>query len=125
MSNFEKASRMKLRFTYKGQISVEDLWDLSPSVLDGIYSKLRAEQKAEAEDSLLKKTTVANRTRQLRVELVKHVVETKLAEAEARKSRAVNKLKKEKLATIIAKKQDESLENMSVEELQKAMDELD
>jgi hypothetical protein len=121
---FEKATRIKLRFNYRGKLSVEDLWDLSLEDLDKMYGLLRGEQKAANNDSLLKTATKETTLLNLRVDLVKHVVETKLAEKNARKARAVIKLQKEKIAAIIEKKQDEGLENMSVEELQKAMDEL-
>ena len=37
MSNFEKASKLKLRFsTNRGELSIEDLWDLSLESLDQI-----------------------------------------------------------------------------------------
>jgi len=112
---FEKATRKKLRFSYKGQISVEDLWDLPLTALDSIYGQLCKEQEAASENSLLKRRTSADSDRTLRLGLVKHVVETKMAEDDARKLRAERKMKKERIAEIIAKKQDESLESMSGE----------
>jgi len=121
---FEKATRMKLRFSFKGQIGVEDLWDLKVQALDTIYSQLRAEQKAGNEESLLKRPTVTSKTRDLKIELVEHVVKTMLAEADARKVLANNKMQKDKITNIIAKKQDESLEKMSIEDLEKAIKEL-
>ena len=122
---FEQAVRMKLRFNYRGQISVEDLWDLPVEVLDNIYSGLMSEQKASSEDSLLCRTTRESQTRNLQIGLVKHIVETKLAEQEVKKVRVQNKMQKNKIAAIIQKKQDEGLESMSVEDLQKVMKALD
>ena len=122
---FEKATRQKLRFNYRGQLSVEDLWDLDVEVLDKMYSALRTEQKSSQEDSLLKKQTKANTTLNLKVDVIKHIVGVKVAEANARKQRAEKKLQKEKIASIIQKKQDEGLESMSIKDLQKAMDELE
>ena len=122
---FEKAARMKLRFDYRGQISVEDLWDLPVEVLDKVYSGLRAGQKAFEEESLLKTVSHERSLVDLKIEIVKHIVETKLKETEARKNRAMAKMQKEKIASIIEKKKDEGLASMSVEELQKAMEELE
>jgi hypothetical protein len=122
---FEKAARMKLRFDYRGQISVEDLWDLPVEVLDKVYSGLRAGQKAFEEESLLKTVSQERSLVDLKIEIVKHIVETKLKETEARKNRAMAKMQKEKIASIIEKKKDEGLASMSVEELQKAMEELE
>lgn len=125
MNIFERAARAKLRFDYRGKISAEDLFDLPLGTLDAIYSELRAVQKSSSEDSLLKKETKEGRILDLRIDLVKHVVTTKLQEDEARKTRASIKIQKEKIASIIAKKQDEGLEGLSVEELQKQMKDLE
>lgn len=121
---FEKATRTKLRFSYHGQIGVEDLWDLGVNELDKIYSRLRAEEKAETADSLLKKATRESTVRNLQLQIVEHIVTTKLAENEATKARLDKKNQKEKIASIIAKKQDESLENMSIDDLKKEMEAL-
>lgn len=125
MNIFERAARAKLRFDYRGKISVEDLFDLPLGTLDAIYSDLRAVQKASSEDSLLKKETKEGRVLDLRIDLVKHVVTTKLQEDEARKTRASIKMQKDKIAGIIAKKKDEGLESMSIDDLQKAMKDLE
>jgi len=121
---FEKATRDKIRFSYKGQISVEDLWDLPLKALDGIYSKLSAEKKASADDSLLKKVSTGDRARNLKIDIVKHIVTTRLDEDEKKLQRAEKKMQKDKIASIIAKKQDASLENMSIEDLKKMQEDL-
>ena len=54
---FEKASRLKLRFEYKGLCSVEELWDLSVQELDNIYKVLNSKAKAMREESLLQEKT--------------------------------------------------------------------
>ena len=43
MEIFAKASKLRLRFNYKGIITVEDLWDLSIDTLDKIYKYLHLE----------------------------------------------------------------------------------
>lgn len=40
---FETAVRNKMRFPYKGQISVEDLWDLDVNALDGVFKTLNSQ----------------------------------------------------------------------------------
>ena len=50
---FEFATRTKMRFPFKGMISVEDLWDLSVKELDSIFKTLNAQVKKSQEESLL------------------------------------------------------------------------
>lgn len=119
MEMFEKATRLKLRFQHKGNLSAEDLWDLPLEQLDRVYSKLSAEKKGKQEDSLLMKMTDEDRVLDLQIDIVKHIVKTKLDEREARDLRAEKKMQSDKIAAIIAKKKDAVLEDMSIEELEK------
>ena len=42
---FEYAAKNKLRFPFRGSITTEDLYDLSPANLDSIYKTLSREAK--------------------------------------------------------------------------------
>ena len=57
MNIFEYAVRNKVRFPFKGMISVEDLWDLSLTNLDSIYKTLNKQIKQNDEESLLSTKT--------------------------------------------------------------------
>jgi hypothetical protein len=116
---FEQAARLKLRFNHKGLCSTEDLWDLSLTELDSIYKKLSAEAKTQGEDSLLESKNVADEVLELKISIVKRIVEVRLAEAAARKDAKEQAERKQKILSIIADKQDEALKNMSVEDLKK------
>jgi hypothetical protein len=114
---FELASRSKLRFSYRGLISTEDLWDLKLEDLDEIYRSTNSELKEMSEDSLLEKKQTGAAVLELQVGIVKHIFEVKVEEAEARKDARERKAKKERILEIIAKKQDEDLENKTLDEL--------
>lgn len=120
---FEIASRAKYRFPYKGLISTEDLWDLSPAQLDTIYKTLNKNAKSMGEESLLNEVTVDTALTNM-VEIVKHIFNVKREEAEARKAAAANAEKRKRLLEIIAQKQDEALLNMSEADLQKMLADL-
>lgn len=121
---FEQASRAKIRFAYKGSLSVEDLWDLSVQELDRIFKCLNAKLKVCKEESLLGPKGSENTELDIQVAIVRHIVEVKLTEAEERKNHAAKKAQKEKFLSIISEKQDMDLRGKSVEELTKMLDEL-
>ena len=121
---FEYATRNKVRFPFKGLISVEDLWDLSLTNLDSIYKTLNKQVKQSEEESLLNTKTTVDKELDVQVAIVKHIVAVKLAEQEAREKASAKKAQKQKIMAIIASKQDEALQNSSVEDLQKMLDEL-
>ena len=78
---FEIAVRSKMRFPYKGQISVEDLWDLDVNALDGVFKTLNGKVKVSQEESLLQTRSKESEELMLQIEIVKHIVSVKLAEA--------------------------------------------
>ena len=122
---FETAIRNKYRFPYKGQITVEDLWDLSPQNLDTVFKALNAQVKVNAEESLLVTKSAADTELTTKINIVKHIVATKLAEAEKAAKAKENKEKKQKLMALIADKQDAELAGKSVAELQAMLDAMD
>lgn len=122
---FEYATRNKVRFSFRGLISVEDLWDLSLTNLDSIYKELNKQSKQSEEESLLNIKTREDELLNVQIEIVKHIVSVKLAEKEAREKASAKKAQKQKIMSIIAAKQDEALQNSSIDELQKMLDELD
>lgn len=118
MSIFEQAVRQKVRFNYKGQASVEDLFDIPLTALDNLFKGLNAELNEQKGESLLatNKSSVVSEL-ELKIGLIKHVVGVRLAEQEARQTALANKERKQKILDIIADKQDEDLKGKSIEEL--------
>ena len=123
MSNFEQASRMKLRFdTPKGLLSAEDLWDLpltsaKGANLDDIARGLHIELRSGNDVSFVAPTQRADTTLQLRFDVVKHVIDTRLAENAAATNAAAAREKKQKLLALIEAKEGESLSQMSIDQL--------
>ena len=115
---FEYAVENKIRFPYRGQVSVEDLYDLNVTELDSIYKALKREAKKADEESLLEVKSEEDVVLSVKIEIIKHIVEKKLAQIEARKKVAENREKKQKILSILAEKQDASLHEKSVEELE-------
>lgn len=126
MSNvnlFEVATRNKVRFPFKGLITVEDLWDLSLTNLDSVFKALNSQSKQAKEESLLNTKSKEDEVLDMQIEIVKYIVSVKLAEKEAREKASANREKNQKIMEIIAAKKDEALRNMSVEELEKMLTE--
>lgn len=117
MSIFEKATRMKLRFPYKGQCRTEDLWDLSEQELDGIYKTLQSMNTSRNTESLLKTKDENDEILELQIAVVKRVFEVKDCERVLKEDKVKRDQRKQKLLSIIAEKQDSELRDKSIEEL--------
>ena len=115
---FETATRRKMRFPFKGSISVEDLWDLTHDNLDTVFKTLNAEKKQVETESLLSTKSASDTELDIKIDIVRHIVAVKLSEAEKRAKAKEIKAQKQKIMEIIATKQDAALNNKSVEELQ-------
>ena len=122
---FEVATRTKMRFPFKGMISVEDLWDLSVQNLDKVFKTLNSQRKEAQEESLLNAKSSEDETLDTQIAIVKYIFDVKSEEHAAMVKAAENKEKKQKIMALMAKKDDEAMENMSKEELQKLLDELE
>lgn len=122
---FEFAVRNKLRFPFKGMISVEDLWDLSVLNLDTVFKALNSQVKQSKEESLLDTKTEADKIIDVQIEIVKYIVSVKQEEKIAREKAVENKAQKQKIMSIIAEKKDAALHDSSIEDLEKMLAELD
>ena len=121
---FEFATRNKVRFPFKGMISVEDLWDLSLTNLDSIYKTLNKQVKQSEEESLLSTKLSVDTELEVQIAIVKHIVSVKLAEKEAAEKAHAKREQKQKIMSIIATKENEALQNSSIDDLKKMLDEL-
>lgn len=129
---FETATRTKIRFTStRGELSVENLWDVPLRSRDGfdldaIAKSANKALKALTEESFVStERTPAHAKAELTLELVKYVISVKLAEEETAKKRAENKVEREKLLAILAEKQAGKLSELSEREIQKRINALD
>jgi len=121
---FIKASREKMRFPYRGQVTVEDLWDLPVTELDKIYKLLNAKAKQVQEESLLEVKTSEDEELTAQIEIIKYIVSVKLEEKKASEMAKERKVQKQKIMSILASKRDEALQGKSIKELEKMLDEL-
>lgn len=122
---FEKAVRGKMRFPFKGMISVEDLWDLSVRDLDSVFKTLNSKLKEVNEESLLKISTKEDEELQIKVDIIKYIVQTKLDEEAKKLEDKKNKERKEKIKEALYKKQEEDLSNLSKAQLEAMLLELE
>lgn len=114
---FEQAVRKKLRFSYKGEVSVEDLFDIPLTDLDDLFRSLNSELRDQKSESLLDTQSHTVTELELKINLIKHVVNVRLTEQAVQKEFFAKKARKEKILDIIAEKQDEDLKGKSIEEL--------
>lgn len=123
---FEKATRKKLRFsTNKGLLSVEDLWDLNLTALDGLARGYHNKIKEAEEVSFIAPAKVAANDDELSFEIVKHIIGVKLKEKAAAELSAAKKKERATLLALIEDKKQEALKDSSIEDLMKRVEALD
>lgn len=122
---FEFALKNKLRFSFRGVLNTEDLFDLSLENLDAIYKKLNSKVKESGEESLLGTKSKLDEELEVQINIVKYIVEGKLEERDRiSKEREIRK-QKQKIMEIIADKEDSELEGKSIDELKAMLNDLD
>ena len=122
---YKQANRMKLRFnTEKGMLTVEQLWDCSRAMIGRTIKAVNdilKEQEPTGDLDFLNEGSIkaTDPENKLRFDILKDIYLTKTAEAEALRNAAQIKAHNEKIDAIIARKQEEELESLSLEDLEK------
>jgi hypothetical protein len=123
---FEKASILKLRYKVKnGNVSTEDLWDLSLEDLNTLAKSLNKQIKDAGEENFIEVKSKANTALDLAFEITKHIISVKLAEQEKKKASAEKRQKRAQLLELISQKENEALSSKSLDELRKEFAELE
>jgi ribosomal protein L29 len=117
---YKQASQLKLRFqTSKGQLTVEQLWDLSMTDLSTTIKAMKKVLKKSDDDDLgfLEEDSKVDKVMELAFNILKDVYITKKEAAKAIREADEIKAHNQKILTLIADKEEESLKGKSIEEL--------
>lgn len=132
----ERAIRLKLRFpTYKGLLSVEDLFDFPlkytkkgtaipttistdelPKSLNDLY-RMYSKEVREEEDYVEKKS-LANEKVMLALEVIKYIIDVKLAEQKELEQQSTNAARKQELLEVMKQKRARLIQEKTLEELE-------
>ncbi len=119
--NYKKASRLKVRFqTTKGLLSTEQLCDLNLNDLDKLAVQLEEACK-NTNRSFLNKKTTEDEIAKLKFDIVMDILETKITELETLQKEHESKLYDQKIMQLIQTKKDEQLSKLSIEDLEKML----
>lgn len=121
---FELASKRKLRFpSIKGDLTTEQLWDLSLTSksgldLDAVAKTVNAELKATAEESFVAVSTNPRKAElELKLEIVKHIIAIKMQAATDAQAAERKRAEHARLTQILGQKEDAALEALSADEI--------
>lgn len=132
MDLFLQATRRKLRFpTSVGNVDVERLWEL-PLTANGEKSNLNSTAKTLSaqirlmgeENFVASEPTPALTELNLKLEIVKFIIATKLDEQRVRNEQLARAQEKSVLLDILHRKEMQELENMSKEDILKRVNSL-
>lgn len=117
---YKQASKLGLRvLTGKGNLSVEQLWDLSQIDLSNAIKAVKKVLKKTDDDELsfLEDAKVVDVENQLRFDILKDVYLTKKKEAEELRTAKEVNARNKKIIEIIAEKEEGALKDKSIDEL--------
>ena len=122
MSIFKEAAKLKLRFKAKGNMSVEDLFDLPLTSKDGVSLNDIAKEiyKNIKEDSgvdFVGEVIETDRIEELKLQIVKEIIKDKKDDINRKEESEVKKSHNANIDKLIAAKEAEALSNLSIEDL--------
>jgi len=116
---YKEAVRQQLRFsTPKVNLSLEQLWSLTPNELDTLAVSLDTEYNESGKKSFLVKRSVKDKTAKLKLDIVLDVLNTISEEIEVARTKAEDKAHNKKILELISEKQDETLKGKSIKQLE-------
>lgn len=121
---FKYAAKKRLRFPYKGLLSVEDLFNLSLEELNEVYKTLKGCLHESINDSLIVEKTDKDRELEVMISIVMEIFDDKKKAIDKEQKRSQKKIQAQKILEIMNKKQDEELLNLTSEELKQKLEEL-
>lgn len=123
---FEYATRNKIRFqTSRGEMSVEQLWDIPLRAnggfnLNEVAKTANKALKASSEENFVENARTAEQARcEAVLDIVKHVIDVKISDEKAAEARAKNRAEKEKLLAALDDAQNDKLKNLSIPEIKR------
>ena len=131
MDIFQKAAQQKLRFeTPRGLLTTEDLFDLPLTArngfdLDTVAKTVNRSLKASSEESFVNTPTNASAVDTLKLDIVKSVIATRIAERDEKAARAEKKLKRDRLLELLANKEDAALAELTPDQIKAQLAALD
>lgn len=124
MDIYKRASKQKLKIsTTKGELLVEQLWDLTLEELDSLATDMDEQLERVKSKTYLKASSKEDTVLKLRRDIVVDIIESKVKEGEIALKAAETKAKNQRIIELIAKKQDEQLEGKTLEELEAMLEE--
>lgn len=121
---FVKAAKNKVRFdTTRGQVTVEDLFDMPLEGskgfnLDEVAKGLAAKLKESEVTSFVKKEVKGDSLLQLQFDIVKFVIDYRLAARDRVEKAAATRSRNDKIRNLIQQKKDQALLDASIEDLE-------
>jgi len=123
MELFAQATKNKLRFsTDKGILNTEDLWNMDLVSLNDIAVQLNKQLQDREISFIDNKNT--DFSLQLKFDVVRLIIETKIQERDERKLAQEKLVKKQQLIALLNQKETEQLQQLSVEDIKKQLAEL-
>lgn len=124
-NNFLLASKIRLRFlTNQGELSAEQLWQLSITKLAELIRKLKKELKNDNDDDLSfldESTKKVDTIAKLRFDVAKEIYLDRMDDLNAAKKISEDKAHNAKILEIIRNKKDQEMNDKSIEDLEKML----
>lgn len=133
---FERATRLKIRFNSpQGQLSVEDLWDTPLTatnaaranlndIAKGLYTQLKDSEEVNFVPTAGKQDDLERRLLQTMFDIVKHIIDVKVAERDARLQEQNKAAAKQKLYEALEAAERREVGAKSPEEIRKMIADL-